>query len=195
MENAHDAANVRTAWSGLCMSTLHVACLNVNIGFKYFPVWWCDDEVCLPNNTVVVFLQEWCNWKLVGLKRFQLEDIKSLKISKSQIGGKIDASSMFSSEGEEVLFSNPLSLEGQVEVISFNWHSQLVNHFKTLAANDHELKENFNGISKACYLLFQFRILLWPLQTLRLWAPHSLQNAAQQLFRVCLNLLESVKTE
>jgi dynein heavy chain len=48
------------------------------------------------------------------------DNIKSLKMSKSQIGGKIDASSMFSSEGEEVLFSNPLSLEGPVEVISFN---------------------------------------------------------------------------
>jgi dynein heavy chain len=45
------------------------------------------------------------------------DNIKSLKMTKSQIGGKIDASSMFSSEGEEVAFSNPLSLEGPVEVI------------------------------------------------------------------------------
>ncbi len=44
------------------------------------------------------------------------DNVKSLKLQKAQIGTKIEALSMFSAEGEEVPFTNSLSLEGPVEV-------------------------------------------------------------------------------
>ena len=47
------------------------------------------------------------------------DNVKSLKLQKAQIGSKMDAASMFSAEGEEVPFSNNLTLEGPVEVRLF----------------------------------------------------------------------------
>ncbi len=43
------------------------------------------------------------------------DNVKSLKLQKATIGQKYEASSMFSSEGEEVAFLGPLTLEGPVE--------------------------------------------------------------------------------
>ncbi len=44
------------------------------------------------------------------------DNIKSVKLQKAQIGSKMDATSMFSAEGEEVPFISNLTLEGPVEV-------------------------------------------------------------------------------
>ena len=44
------------------------------------------------------------------------DNIRSLKLQKTQSGNKTEALSMFSAEGEEVPFTNSLVLEGPVEV-------------------------------------------------------------------------------
>jgi dynein heavy chain len=44
------------------------------------------------------------------------DNIKSLKLQKSNVGSKIEAWSMSSTEGEEVPFTGPLVLDGPVEV-------------------------------------------------------------------------------
>lgn len=63
------------------------------------------------------------------------DNIKSLKLQKATIGNKYEAFSMFSSEGEEVPFMGPLTLEGPVEAWLCDIESTMRSTLKELLKN------------------------------------------------------------
>ena len=63
------------------------------------------------------------------------DNLKSLKLQKSAIGNKTEALAMFSSDGEEVAFMGPLTLEGPVEAWLCDVESTMRSTLKELLKN------------------------------------------------------------
>lgn len=77
------------------------------------------------------------------------DNIKSLKLQKASIGSKIEALNMASSEGEEVLFTAPLILEGPVEAWLCDVEATMRSTLKDLLRQcKASLKKNLNKRDK-----------------------------------------------